>query len=83
MKRKQQSFVFFMMVRMLKSTIKKKEIMPLMHDMKKCGAYPLNSFLGDDYNGLVYLILTKLFNHSYLYYTLFIFINPFLRKTYK
>ena len=80
---RQQSFVFFMMIRMLKSTITKKEIMPLLHDMKKYGAYPLNSFLGDDYNGVLYIILTKLFNQSYLYYTLFIFINPFLRKTYK
>ena len=83
LKRRQQSFVFFMLIRMLKSSITKKEIMPLIHDMKKCGAYPLDSFLGDDYNGFVYLILTKLFNQSYLYYTLWIFINPFLRKTYK
>ena len=83
LRRKQQSFVFFMMVRMLKSTITKKEIMPLIHDMKKCGAYPLNSFLGDNYNGVVYLIFTRLFNQRYLYYVLFVIINPFLKKIYK
>ena len=80
---RQQSFVFFMMIRMLKSTITKKEIMPLIHDMKKCGAYPLNSLAGDDYNGFIYVILTRLFNQRYLYYVLFVIINPFLKKIYK
>lgn len=80
---RQQSFVFFMMIRMLKSIITKKEIMPLIHDMKKCGAYPLNSLAGDDYNGFIYVILTRLFNQRYLYYVLFVIINPFLKKIYK
>jgi glycosyltransferase involved in cell wall biosynthesis len=79
LKTRQQSFVFFMMVRMLKSTIKLKDIKSIMTKMLKVNAYPLNSFLGKDYSGFIYFILVKLFNIKYIYYLLFLICNPLFK----
>ncbi|NNC49533.1 MAG: glycosyltransferase [Flaviramulus sp.] len=80
LKTRQQSFVFFMMIRMLKSTIKYKEVKSIIDGMTVAGAYPLSSFLGKDYNGKIYYILVKLFNNRYVYYILFLIFNPLLKK---
>ena len=77
---RQQSFVFFMMVRMLKSTIRLSEIRKILNDMIQVKAYPLNSFIGNDYNGLLYVILVKLFNIKSIFYILFLIFNPFLKR---
>jgi glycosyltransferase involved in cell wall biosynthesis len=75
LKTRQQSFVFFMMVRMLQSTIKINEIKKILVNLEKAGAYPLNSFLGQDYNKVSYKFIVRIFNHKYMYYVLFKIFN--------
>lgn len=77
LKTRQQSFVFFMMVRMLQSSISLSEIKSILVHMESSGAYPLNSFIGNDYNKLIYKILVKIFNNKNLFYLLFLSVNPF------
>ncbi len=79
LKARQQSFVFFLMIRILKSTIKLKEVKKIIKNMNEINAYPLNSFLGNDYNGFIYTLLVKLFNIKSAYYFLFLVSNPLLR----
>jgi glycosyltransferase involved in cell wall biosynthesis len=76
---RQQSFVFFMMVRMLKSTISLKQIRLIIDDLSKTGAYPLKNFLGQDYNGISYNLLLLVFNRKHLYFLTFKFLNPILK----
>lgn len=83
LKTRQQSFVFFMMVRMLKSNIKLAEIKNVIESAERSGAYPLTSFIGDDYNKLSYKILTTVFNNKYLYYACFRFFNPIFNSSNK
>lgn len=77
---RQQSFVFFMLLRIMKSTIDKVEILPLLNKMKQEKAYPLNYFLGEDYNGWIYTLLSKCFSNKYFFYFIFLVTNPILKK---
>jgi glycosyltransferase involved in cell wall biosynthesis len=79
LKARQQSFVFFLMIRMMKSCIKFREVKAIINNVSKVKAYPLNGFIGKDYNGIIYVFLTKIFNVKTVYFALFILINPFLR----
>jgi glycosyltransferase involved in cell wall biosynthesis len=81
LKTRQQSFVFFMMVRMLKSSIKLAEIKNVIETVERSGAYPLTSFIGVDYNKMSYKILTAVFNNKYLYYACFRFFNPIFKSS--
>ncbi|WP_299117071.1 glycosyltransferase [uncultured Winogradskyella sp.] len=76
---KQQSFVFFMMVRMLKSTIDIGKVKLAIEALSKTGAYPFTDFISKDYNGISYIILTRLFNNKKRFYFLFRLFNPILR----
>ena len=80
LKSRQQSFVFFMLLRIMKSTINKAEILPLLKKMKQEKAYPLNYFLGEDYNGWMYTILSKSFSNRYIFYFIFLVMNPMLKE---
>ena len=80
LKARQQSFVFFLLIRILKSTITFKEVKKIIENMNRIQAYPLNAFLGKDYNGTIYIFLTKLFSIKHIYYLLFLTINPFLKR---
>ncbi|MEW4925030.1 glycosyltransferase [Algibacter sp. 2305UL17-15] len=80
LKSRQQSFVFFMMVRMLKSTIKLKDVKSILNSLENVGAYPLNSFIGKDYSKKTYFILSKIFNSKPLYYLIFGVFNPILKR---
>jgi glycosyltransferase involved in cell wall biosynthesis len=73
---KQQSFVFFMMVRMLRSTMSIDEVKRSIGELSLTNAYPLNSFPGQDYKGISYKVLTLLFNSKRRFYSLFRLINP-------
>lgn len=77
---RQQSFVFFMMVRMLRSTIKLKDVKATMSQLSQTNAYPLNIFPGEDYKGWAYRFLVKLFNSKKRFYFLFRVFNPVLKK---
>lgn len=72
LKTRQQSFVFFLMVRLMKSDISVHKIPNMLSSFQKIDAYPLNNFLGPDYHGLRYSFLVYIFNKKPL-------INPFIK----
>ena len=72
LKTRQQSFVFFLMVRLMKSDISVSKIPEMLDGFKKIDAYPLKKFLGQDYNGIGYSFLVFIFNRKSL-------INPFIK----
>ena len=76
---RQQSFVFFMMVRMLKSTIKLREVKKIMHQLSHTNAYPLTHFPSKDYRGFSFALLARLFNQKGLYFILFRIFNPLFK----
>ncbi|WP_446053624.1 glycosyltransferase, partial [Zobellia laminariae] len=57
LKTRQQSFVFFLMVRLMKSDISVSEIPAMLSDFEKIDAYPLKKFIGEDYHGIGYSCL--------------------------
>lgn len=58
LKARQQSFVFFLMVRLMKSDIPLQRIPEMLAGFEKIDAYPLKKFVGDDYQGTTYSFLT-------------------------
>ncbi|WP_422080565.1 glycosyltransferase [Ulvibacterium sp.] len=65
---KQQSLVFALLIRAIKSKLTFSELKELLLQMKKIGAYPLNSLIGEDYHSLMFRVLTVVFNHGILLY---------------
>ncbi|MBC6997976.1 glycosyltransferase [Cytophaga sp. FL35] len=72
LKTRQQSFVFFLLVRLMKSDISVAEIPKMLDGFEKIDAYPLKKFLGSDYHGFSYSFLVFIFNRKPL-------INPFIK----
>ena len=72
LKTRQQSFVFFLLVRLMKSDLPVSKIPPMLKEFEEIGAYPLNKFLGPDYNGFGYSFMVFILNRKPL-------INPFMR----
>lgn len=72
LKTRQQSFVFFLLVRLMKSDISVDAIPEMLTQFKKVEAYPLNHFIGEDYNRLAYRALVQIFNREKL-------IKPFVK----
>lgn len=72
LKTRQQSFVFFLMVRLMKSDISVKRIPEMLDGFEKIDAYPLKKFIGPDYHGIGYSFLVFVFNRKKL-------INPFIK----
>ena len=64
LKTRQQSFVFFLLVRLMKSDIEIEKIRPMLTEFEKIDAYPLNQFLGKDYHGLDYSTMVFVFNNK-------------------
>ena len=71
LKTRQQSFVFFLMVRLMKSDISTKKIPQMLQGFEEIDAYPLKKFIGEDYQGVGYSFLVYIFNRKPL-------INPFI-----
>ncbi len=71
LKTRQDSFVFFMIVRSLKSQLSFKEIWQILMRIRQTGGYPLTHFLSEEYNRPAYKILTPLFNHRSSLYLLY------------
>lgn len=69
---RQQSFVFFLMVRLMKSDISIEKIPEMLTGFKEIDAYPLNNFLGKDYQGINYSFMVWIFNNESL-------IKPFIK----
>ena len=61
---RQQSFVFFVIIRVIRSQLSFKELWEMLMRIKKVGGYPLNHFLGEEYNRPIYKVLTPLFNNK-------------------
>ncbi|NER11824.1 glycosyltransferase [Leptobacterium flavescens] len=76
---RKQAFVFFMLVRILKSEMTITEVKNAFERMKKINAYPLDAFPAEGYNRFVYGSITWVFNRQQLYLLLFRLINPFFR----
>lgn len=72
LKTRQQSFVFFLLVRFMKSDLDLAKIPEMLSDFEKIDAYPLKFFLGPDYHGPGYSFMTFIFNNRPL-------INPFIK----
>jgi glycosyltransferase involved in cell wall biosynthesis len=72
LKTRQQSFVFFLLVRLMKSDLPVTKIPEMLRDFKEIGAWPLDQFLGKDYRGFAYSFMVFIFNHKPL-------IVPFVR----
>lgn len=72
LKTRQQSFVFFLLVRLMKSDISINKIPEMLTGFEKIDAYPLKKFLGKDYHGFSYSFMVFIFNHKPL-------INPFIK----
>lgn len=82
-KARQQSLVFFSMTRMLKSTMSFEEVKLRMKKMISINAYPLDAFLGKDFNDVAYHILMQFYKTEGRFYFLFRFVNPFFKLRYK
>ena len=76
---RQQSFVFFLMVRMFKSTINFEQAKNVLEEISNTNAYPFSVFPGNDYKGLNYYALSKLLSNKRIFYILFRLCNPVLR----
>ena len=66
LKCKQQSFVFTLLIRTFKSQLNFRDLKKILFKMKNIGAYPLNSFIGEEYNGFIYRARTVVFNNDIL-----------------
>lgn len=65
-KSKQESMVFFMLVRLMKSNLPVNSFKTKLNGFKAINAYPLNNFIGKDYNGFGFKFLTYVFNKEHL-----------------
>ena len=82
-KSKQQSLIFFSMIRMLRSTMSFKEIKQRMQDLIEIEAYPLDMFIKSDDNDRKHKLLAKLLNRKHQFYALYHLMNPILKHRYK
>ncbi len=72
LKTRQQSFVFFLLVRLMKSDLPVNKIPELLKEFEAIDAYPLTKFLGKDYHGFSYSFMVYIFNNKPL-------IQPFVK----
>lgn len=63
---KQQSYVFFLLIRAVKSDLSFGEINELLERLKFSGFYPLTSFIGVDYDKFSYKLLLPILNNKIL-----------------
>ena len=59
---RQESFVFFLLVKAIRFGISKEEIVKIINGFKSIGVYPINKFIGEDYNKMIYKILKPFLN---------------------
>jgi glycosyltransferase involved in cell wall biosynthesis len=62
------SYVFFMLVRLVKSDLSLSEIKDILSRLVRKGYYPIKGFIGEDYSGFIYRTLVFIFNHKILFY---------------
>ena len=59
---RQDSFVFFVIIRVFKSQLTFEELWQMLMRIKQVGGYPITHFIGDEYSKPIYKVLTPLFN---------------------
>ena len=81
LRNRQQSYVFFFLIRFIKTDMRFKELKEIIKKLKTIGAYPLHEFIGVDYNGFKYKMLVYIFNRSYFLYP-FLYFARILRRSF-
>ncbi|MEN3324132.1 glycosyltransferase [Mariniflexile soesokkakense] len=61
---RQESYVFFLFVRLLKTKITFNEFRKVIVEMENLNVYPIKNFIGEDYFSMKHKILTKIFNNK-------------------
>ena len=64
LKTRQESFVFFLTVRAIKSNLCFNQLWEILLEMKSNGVYPIKNFISEDYNGFVYRMATSVLNNK-------------------
>ncbi len=67
-KTKEISYIFFMLIRAVKSDLSLRELGQLLDRLKKEGLYPIKGFMGEDYKGFTYATLLAILNNRFLLY---------------
>lgn len=70
LKTRQESYVFFLFVRLLRANISVHHFKEVIHEMKLLNVYPIKNFIGDSYNSKKERLLTFIFNKKYIFYFL-------------
>ncbi|WNH10240.1 glycosyltransferase [Thalassobellus suaedae] len=63
---RQQGYLFFLLMRVPKSNLSLKELKNIIYKAKKLNIYPIDKFIGEDYNNYKYKVLTTILNNKYL-----------------
>jgi glycosyltransferase involved in cell wall biosynthesis len=71
LKSRQESVLFFLIIRAYKSTMSLNELQHILDEMKAIKVYPMSNFIGIDYNTIKYRILCRIFNTPKLFYLTF------------
>ena len=71
LKVRQESFVFFLIARSLKSSLTYNQLSKILDEMKLVNAYPLKNFTTIDYSEFKYKLITLIFNSKVLLLILF------------
>jgi glycosyltransferase involved in cell wall biosynthesis len=79
MKNKEISYIFFMLVRAVKSDLSLQEMGQLLDRLRAEGFYPIKGFIGEDYNGPIYNTLVVILNNRYLLYPAVIVYRTMIR----
>jgi glycosyltransferase involved in cell wall biosynthesis len=79
-KYRRDSFTFFTISKMIKANINVQEIRANIFELKLANAYPLKSFISEDYKSVKYKLLNYLFNHKRLLFTIVKFNNLFKKR---
>jgi hypothetical protein len=67
---RQQSFIFFLLVKCVRNKLNKKHIAPILTRLSSIGAYPMDKFISRDYHGLTYRVLTSIMNNKNLLFAI-------------
>lgn len=67
-KNKEVSYIFFMLIRAVKSDLSLKEMGELLDRLRAEGFYPIKGFIGEDYKGPIYNTLVLILNNRFLLY---------------
>jgi glycosyltransferase involved in cell wall biosynthesis len=65
-KNRQQTLLFFLISKLVKTNYPFNELKTAISSFEELGAYPLNNFISDKYNGMRYEVLSRIFGYKTL-----------------